>query len=90
MVAIGCGVAAALLGTAALIYIGRQIFKGRSMVNYEFLHNHHTEVEDASTSSVIDMDEVEDRHERHHIKGPSSDRKHNKQQHHYRHHRKYP
>ena len=83
MVAIGCGVAAVLLGTAALVYIGRQIFKGRSMVNYEFLNNHHTEVEQASTS-IIDMDEVE---ERNHIKG--QDRKHNNR-HHHRHHRKYP
>eukprot|EP00794_Sanderia_malayensis_P012782 gene12782-14093_t len=36
-VAIGCGIAAALVGTAAVIFIARQVFGKKSVSNYELL-----------------------------------------------------
>ena len=36
-VAIGCGVAAALVGTAAVVFIVRQLFGKRTLSSYELL-----------------------------------------------------
>ena len=38
-VAICCGVAAAVLGTAAIVFLARQVFIKRTMSNYEFLNH---------------------------------------------------
>ena len=44
-VAIGCGLAAALVGTAAIVFIVRQIFGKRTVSSYELLgdpmHKYH-------------------------------------------------
>lgn len=88
MVAIGCGVAAALLGAAALVYIGRQVVKGRSMVNYQFLGQNHPSDEQAvitnpsPRNTTIDFGDEEE---------PKQQQQHRqKHRHHHRHHRKYP
>ncbi|XP_066913670.1 uncharacterized protein [Clytia hemisphaerica] len=71
-VAIGCGVAAALLGTAAIVYIGKQVFGGRSIVNYEYLAQAeekpiaHDESHDSAEESHVYNNKSRDYHDKSH------------------------